>query len=123
MATVWTTMEKTPEGRFMESGYHLEEPANPYRRFTVDDPEEFIAHMRRFNSIPKTALPRDQYEKICDEFGVKPVSDSELDIFGTTFTTLGTSNYHFHTEPENRELGISNTIHGLRYRAIRTENI
>ena len=93
MATVWTTMEKTAEGRFVESGYHTTEPDKWYRCFTVEDPQEFIAHMRRFNRIPKKPLNRTEYEKVCQEFGVSPAEDKDLKIYGTTLTTLGTRKY------------------------------
>ena len=121
MATVWTTMEKTTEGRFVESGYHTTEPEKWYRCFTVEDPQEFIEHMRRFNSIPKKPLSRTEYEKVCQDFDVSPAEDQDLKIYGTTLTTLGTSNYHYHTDPANRQSGIENTIHGLRYRELQKE--
>ena len=59
MATVWTTMEKAENGRYVESGFHTTEPENWLRCINVDDPEDFIAHMRRFRTIPPTPLSRD----------------------------------------------------------------
>ncbi len=120
MATVWTTMEKTPEGRYAESSYSTIKPEKPYRSFTVDDPEEFIAHMQRFNRIPKKALARDEYEKVCGEFGVNPAADKDLKIYGTTYTARKTNAYSMHTVPENRQHGIAYTIHGLRFRGLQT---
>ena len=118
MATVWTTMEKKADGRFAEAGYHTTEPEHWYRCFTVEDPEEFIIHLRRFNSIPRIPLSRDEYEKVCYEFGVTPATESDLDFYGTTYSTIGTKNYHLHTNPENREAAMANAIHNLRYKSI-----
>ncbi len=119
MPTVWTTMEKNAEGRFAETGFHTTEPEKWYRFFTVADPENFITHMKRFHSLPKKALNREDYESICEETGVKPATDEDLEFYGTTYSTIGTSNYHLHTEPENREAAIANALHTLRYREIR----
>jgi len=119
MAQVWSTMEKTEAGRYVESGFHTTEPEKWYRCFTVDDPDEFTAHMLRFHSIPKAPLSRDEYEKICGEFGVTPASESDLEFFGTTFSSIGTNSYQFHTDPENRDLVVANTLHGLRYKEIK----
>ena len=122
MATVWTTMEKDGNGRFSEAGFHLQEPATWYRYFSVEDPEEFILHMRRFASIPKKPLSRERYEELCRHYAVTPNADTELDIYGTTLSTMGTSNYQLHVEPDKRELVIANTLHDLRYRKLRREN-
>ncbi len=123
MATVWTTMEKNADGRFVETGFHTTEPEKWYRCFTVDDPEEFIAHMVRFQSLPKKALGREDYETICSNMGVKPATDKDLEFYGTTYSTIGTSNYHLHTDPENRDAAIANALHGLRYRGIKKSAI
>ncbi len=123
MATVWTTMEKNADGRFAETGFHMNEPEKWYRFFTVNDPEDFIAHMKRFHSLPKKALSRDAYEAVCQEVGVKPATDQDLEFYGTTYSTIGTSNYHLHTEPENREAAIANALHTLRYREIRKTQV
>ena len=123
MASVWTTMEKTETGRYLESGFHTTEPEKWYRCFTVDDPDEFTSHMQRFHSIPRNPLSQDEYEKLCSEFGVTPASEKDLDFFSTTLSALGTSNYSFHTDPEKRDHIIANTIHGLRYKGIRKSTI
>lgn len=121
MATVWTTMEKTGDGRYVESGFHRTEPEKWYRVFTVTDPEEFIAHMRRFQSIPRKALSREAYVELCREFGVAPASEDDLELYGTTLRSSSTTSYLNHTEPENREFAIADAIHKLRYRSIRKE--
>jgi len=119
MATVWTTMEKTENGRYVESGFHTTEPANWIRCIIVNDPEEFIDHMRRFRSIPSNPLSRDAYEEMCKEFDVTPLEESALDFYGTSSSSLGTQNYRLHSDPETRGLATANRLHELRYRAIK----
>lgn len=116
MATVWTTMEKNAEGRFAETGYFTTEPEKWFRCFKVDDPEEFISHMHRFNSIPKTPLSREDYEKLCREFGVTVGTEEEVRYIGAT--TPGRKNSSLHTDPEQRDLLIAEKIHILRYKGI-----
>ena len=118
MATVWTTMEKTENGRYVESGFHTTEPENWLRCINVDDPEDFIAHMLRFRSISSAPLSRDEYEEMCKEYGVAPLEEAALDFYGTTSSSMGTHNYRLHADPETRGLATANRIHELRYRAI-----
>lgn len=118
MANVWTTMEKTESGRYVESGFHTSEPENWIRCIVVNDPEDFIAHMTNFRSIPTTPLSRDEYERMCKKHGAAPLEESDLDFYGTTSSSMGTNNYRLHAEPETRALATANRIHELRYRAI-----
>jgi len=118
MATVWTTIEKDENGRYVESGFHTTEPENWLRCINVDDPEEFITHMRRFRSIPSAPLSRDNYEEVCKEYGIDPLDESALDFYGTTSSSMGTNNYRLHSNADTRGLATANRIHELRYRAI-----
>ena len=118
MATVWTSMEKTEKGRYVESGFHTTEPEKWLRCIIVDDPEDFITHMTRFRGIPSTPLPRDKYEEMCQEYGASPLEESALHFYGTSSSSMGTNNYRLHADPETRSLATANRIHELRYRAI-----
>lgn len=118
MALVWTTMEKNENGRYEESGFHTTEPDSWLRCINVDDPQEFITHMRRFRAIPSTPLSKDEYEAMCKEFGASPLEGSELDFYGTTSSSMGTNNYRLHADPETRHLATVNRIHELRYREV-----
>lgn len=118
MATVWTTMEKTENGRYAETGFHTSEPEQWFRCINVEDPEDFIAHMRSFRSIPTSPLTRDEYEGLCKQYGVSILEDSELNFYGVTSSSMGTNNYRLHTRPDTRGLATANRINELRYRAI-----
>lgn len=118
MAIVWTTMEKTENGRFVETGFHTTEPEKWFRCINVDDPEDFIAHMQSFRNIPLTPLSRGEYETLCKEYGVSPLEDSELGFYGITSSSMGTNNYRLHTRSDTRAIATANKINELRYRAI-----
>ena len=118
MATVWTTIEKSENGRFEETGFHTSEPEKWFRCINVDDPEEFISHMRSFRNLPLTPLSRCEYEELCKEFGFSPVDDSDLHVYGITSSSLGTNNYRMHSRPDTRRIAFVNRINELRYRAI-----
>ncbi|EAT16856.1 hypothetical protein [Desulfuromonas acetoxidans] len=118
MATIWTTMEKTEKGRFEETGFHTSEPEQWFRCINVEDPEDFIAHMRSFRNIPLNPLSREEYEGLCEQYDVSPLKDSELGFYGVTSSSMGTNNYRLHTSPDTRSIAVANKINELRYRAI-----
>lgn len=120
---VWVTMEPITEGEKIgwsaPTGFHLTEPENWCCQYTVVDPEEFIAHMRRYSRLPKHALSREEYELLCSENGVELCNDDDLDNSGMEYGDFGMS--HYHTDPANRKTGIAYTIHQLRYRSLKDE--
>ena len=118
MATIWTTMEKNENGRYEETGFHTREPEQWFRCINVDDPEDFIVHMRNFRKLPLTPLSREEYETLCEEYGVSALADSELGFYGITSSSMGTNNYRLHANSDTRSVAVSNKINELRYRAI-----
>ena len=123
MGNVWVTMEPITEGEkkgwFAPTGFHLTKPAKWHECYTVADPEAFIEHMIKYNNLPHHALNRAEYETTCAQNNVEPMEDGALDTYGMENGDFGMS--HYHTVRENRQTGIANTIHQLRYRAIRDE--
>jgi len=111
-------MEKTEQGRYEETGFHTSEPEQWFRCINVDDPEDFITHMRSFRNIPLTPLSREEYEDLCEKYDVSPVEDSELGFYGITSSSMGTNNYRLHARPDTRAIAVANKINELRYRAI-----
>lgn len=109
MAQVWKDRQR----------FYLDEPPTWHERYTVEDGTEkaFIQHMEEYYSLLGPALDRKEYESLCKIHSVEPQKDSSLDTYGMKFGDFGMS--HYHTNPDNWEAGIANTIHQRRYRAIK----
>jgi hypothetical protein len=98
--------------------YHEVKPENWFERFDgVFDPDAFIKHARKLQTIPYAELTREQYETLCTEWGVLPVGDEELgdygDIYGHWFMS------HYLTEPANRQIGAERTLRQRRWWAVK----
>ena len=124
--TVWVTNEEIKEGKnkglYSPTGFHLTEPAEWYTAYRVADPEEFILHMKKYNSLPQGALDRSEYEALCVAHSVQPRNDESLaDDYAMKYGDFGMP--HYHTDPEGRQSGIESTIHQLRYRAIHAASL
>lgn len=119
MPTVWVTMEPCDDkpGWYAPTGFHLTEPSKWCYSYEVNDPEEFIKHMRRYHNAQGAGLSRQDYEALCAEFKIVPLSDDKLDTYEMHYGDFGMS--HYHTKPENREIGIAQTIHQRRYCALK----
>lgn len=109
--TVW----EGPIGHFSKT-----EPSKWHMRYSVDDPDAFIKHMKDYHSILSFAsLSREQYEQLCKKFGIDAQPDETLENYGTKYGNFGMA--HYHTDPKNRKNGLAGTLHQKRYYALKKE--
>lgn len=120
MEKVWSVMGKTEDNRYQEIEFCATEPEEWYRCFSVEDPEEFIAHMYRYQSLSQKKFSREDYEKMCAEFDVEPEGDEALKQCGITFGVFAKGN---HSTPESRQLSIASKIHEARYKGIKQSEL
>lgn len=116
MKKVWSVMGKTEDNRYREIEFCTTEPEKWFRCFSVEDPEEFIAHMYRYQELTQKILSREDYEKICVELNVEPESDKSLKQCGITFGVFAKGN---HNTPESRQQSIASKLHEARYKGIK----
>jgi hypothetical protein len=91
-----------------ETGFHTEKPENFIRYYDVEDADSFIAHMRKYHSIPESITSREQYEKVCAEYRVIPMDDQEIKTsYGVEF---GVFDGHYHIDESLRTECIMMTI-------------
>ena len=117
---VWMVMEPLADKPgWYGPTYRTEEPDSWNTKYSVPDPESFADHMARYDAIPRVALTREQYEALCNEWGVEPVSDAEMGQYGDNHGDYGMS--HYHTVPQNRLTGVAATLCQRRWWAVRDE--
>jgi hypothetical protein len=116
---VWVKMEpsSTRPGWYSPK-FYKSEPDKWVTRYAVTDPDEFISHMESYLSIPES-LTRPEYETLCIQHGVTPISDHEFNEYAMQYGDFGMS--HYHTEPDNRYHGVSMTLHQRRFFTIKRE--
>jgi hypothetical protein len=86
-----------------------------------DDLETFKVHMDDWYSlISQGPMSRKDYEEACQKRSIKPFPDDSFGGYGDLFGDFGMS--HYHTEPENRLIGIAATLNQKRWYGLLKEN-